>query len=248
MKIIKSKIFKKYPEIVFGFSTKIGLQKKAPFYFNMSKSVTDDELSVEKNRKTFFCKLGLENTKICFQKQIHSSIVTRANQDYQLVESDALYTDKENISLVISSADCVPLFLYDPVKKIIAGIHSGWRGTVQRILEKTIKTLAVNGTEPCNLIAFIAPCISAKNYEIGEEVANQFDSKYIRNSKNKLMLDLKSANYDMLVSAGVLDKNIEVSGLCSYEETNLLHSYRREGKISGRAVGVICIRGEKIVG
>ncbi|MFA8341825.1 MAG: peptidoglycan editing factor PgeF [Rhodothermaceae bacterium] len=247
MKIIKSKILSRFPEIVFGFSTKVGLNKKAPFHFNMSKSVTDDEKSVVENRTAFFAELGLADTKICFQKQIHSSIVTKVDSNYEMIESDALYTSEKNTTLVISSADCVPVFLYDPVTKIVAGVHSGWRGTEQKILEKTINKLEAEGVNSRNLISYIGPCISGENYEIGEEVANQFDSKYIRESENKLLLDLKSVNYDMLISAGIPSKNIEVSDLCSFEETNLLHSYRREGKISGRAVGVICIRGEKIV-
>lgn len=247
MKIIYSEVFKKYPEITFGFSTKIGLDRSAPFNFNMSKTVTDDESIVDTNRSALLMALGLENQKVCFQKQIHSDIVTKVSENYQLSESDALYTTEENIALVISSADCVPIFLYDPTKKIIAGIHSGWKGTQQQILSKCISKIINEGVDTKNLVAYIGPCISGKNYEVGLDVANQFDSKYIRKSKNKYFLDLKSANFDMLIKSGVKRKNIEVSKLCSFEEKELLHSYRRDGKISGRAVGIICIRGEKFV-
>lgn len=247
MKIIKSNILNRHSEIVFGFSTKIGLDKGAPFHFNMSKSVTDDEKSVDENRQTFFSELGLSEKMICFQKQTHSDIFTFVDEHYKMCESDALITDKPDIALVISSADCVPIFLFDSKNKIIAGVHSGWRGTEKRILQKVLDKLFSNGTRPENLTSFIAPCISGKNYEVGEEVASKFDSKYIRKSKNKFLLDLKSANYDMLINAGIPARNIEVSDLCSFEESELLHSYRREGKVSGRAIGVICIRGKEIV-
>lgn len=247
MQVIKSEILGKFPEIIFGFSTKIGLNREAPFYFNTSKSVPDDLEIVEQNRIAFCSEIGITNQKVCFQKQIHSDIVTKVDENYKMLESDALYTKEAGYALAISSADCVPIFLYDPIAKIIAGVHSGWKGTAQNILTKTIEKIIEEGAKPGNLLAYIGPCISGDNYQVGEEVANQFNSKYIRKLKNKMFLDLKAANLDFLINAGLHQTNIEMSDLCSFQEEKLLHSYRRDGKVSGRAIGVICIRGENIV-
>ena len=88
----------------------------------------------------------------------------------------------------------------------------------------------------------MAPAICQDNYEVGEELVNQFDEKYVRKIEGNYYLDLISANYDMLVRHNIPEENIEVSKICSYEESGLLHSYRREGKRSGRALGIFGMR------
>ncbi|PJA98191.1 MAG: peptidoglycan editing factor PgeF [Ignavibacteriales bacterium CG_4_9_14_3_um_filter_30_11] len=243
MLIIKSSIFKKYPEIIFGFSTKLGLQRENPYYFNMSLSVGDDKDIVLENRKSFFNSLDLLSENVALQKQIHGTNITIIEKAGLYDDSDALITTKKGIGLATSSADCVTIFLYDPVNKVIAAVHSGWRGTVKQILTFTLKKLeSVYNTSSENLIAFIGPSISQKNYEVGKEVAEQFDKKYLIPKGDKYLLDVSAVNYDILLNYSVKIENIEKSQLCSFEERNLLHSYRRDGKISGRALGVIALR------
>ncbi len=154
-----------------------------------------------------------------------------------------MISDKINIALSISTADCTAVFLYDIKRKIIAAVHSGWRGTQQRITEKTVKKLKSEfGCNPVDLFAYLAPSISRVNYEVGREVAELFDAEYMDKTGDKFLLDVAGANYDMLIREGIPPYQVQRSGLCSFEYNDLLHSFRRDGKLSGRALGVIAMK------
>jgi YfiH family protein len=242
MNFIESRILNDLPNIRFGFSTKLSNKYPEPFHFNMSLSVGDDKSLVIKNRKLFAKSLQLELEEIAFQKQNHSDIIQYVESGGNYGESDALITDKKNVGLAISSADCSAIFIYDSNKSIIAGIHSGWRGTQKRIVTKTLMKMKERfSSDPKNLFAYIAPAISQKNYEVGKEVAEQFDKKYLQPSGDKYLLDVSGNNYDMLLDFGIPNDQIERSDLCSFENKALLHSYRREGQRSGRALGIIAM-------
>lgn len=246
MFVIKPYIFKRFPEIVCGFSTKIGLDRKAPYYFNLSLSVGDDERIVKENREAFFNYFGLTTSQIAFQMQIHSDIITPVDKAGVCNESDAMITSKTNLGLVISAADCTSLYIYDYKKKVIAAIHSGWRGTKDKIVLKTLqKLLSDFNCESENMFVYIGPSISQANYEVGKEVAEQFDGKYLKLINNKFYLDVAGANYDMLISLGIPKANIQKSDLCTYEFNELLHSYRRDGLKSGRSFGLIAMKDVK---
>lgn len=232
-----------YPELVFGFSTKKGGVSPEPLGLNLSISVNDDPENVRRNRKIFFSELGIKEDQVTFQKQIHSSVINYTDKPEHFDGCDAIYTDKKNVFLAVSVADCIPVFLYAPDKKVIAGIHSGWKGTQAKIVTKTIKELVskfhINLSE---LTAYIGPGISQDYYEVGEEVGKLFDEKIKYRKNGKYYLDLKKDNYDQLLSSGLNKKNIEVSELCTFKEKDLLHSYRRDGSRSGRMFGIIGMR------
>jgi YfiH family protein len=243
MLIIGTRIFDKYPEIIFGFSTKIGNEREAPFYFNVSFSVGDDKKNVEENRNEFFSTLGLASVSIAFQKQVHGDIVSVVNTAGNCGESDAMITNTLNLGLAISTADCAAIFIYDPVNKVIAAVHSGWRGTEKKILSKTLfKLISDFNSKPQNLIAYIAPSISMGNYEVGREVAKLFNEKYVKQKGEKFFLGVAEANYDMLLENGLKPENVKKSELCSFEAKELFHSYRRDGIRSGRTLGVIAMK------
>ncbi len=243
MIIIKPSIFQKYPELLFGFSTKTGNAKSSPFHFNLSLSVNDDPDIVWQNRELFFNFVGLSISDIVFQKQMHGDTVTIANEPGLVGESDAVITTQKGLGLAVSVADCTPIFLFDNDKKVIGAVHSGWRSTEKKILLKTLQKMSdVFGSDPGNIIAYLGPSISQKNYEVSKEVASLFDERYIKADNNKLYLDVAQANYDFLVKFGLRKENIQVSSLCTYENAELLHSYRREGQKSGRACGVIALK------
>ncbi len=245
MEIIRSKLFENFPEIIFGMSTKIGLNRTDPFYFNLSLTVGDSAAIVKENRNAFFNKLGLDSNQIAYQKQIHSDIIRFVEHSGLLGESDAMITTKQNIGLAISTADCTPIFIYDSKNKIVAAVHSGWRGTQKQILKKTLDNMVNNfNSKTENLLVYVGPSISQKNYEVGEEVAVQFDQKYIMNKNGKLYLDVLMANVDMLNKCTVPKNQIEISHLCTYNEKELLHSFRRDGSLSGRSLGVIAMKGD----
>ena len=243
MLIIKSNILSQFKELSFGFSTKIGLDRKSPFHFNLSRSVGDDNKIVDENRDAFLNCIGIEKENLVLQKQVHGDRIQIVNDCGFAGESDALITDKKNLALVISSADCPAIFIYDKSKKVIAAVHSGWRSTIKRILEKTLHKLKEEfDCNPADLFAYISPSISQKNYEVGREVAENFDEKYLLKSGSRFLLDLRSANKDMLLESKIPKEQIEVSELCTFECSQFLHSYRREGKVSGRAVGIIMMK------
>ena len=243
MLVLRPHIFKEFPEIIFGFSTKFGPGYESPYYFNLSLSVDDDKETVINNRKIFFNSLGLTPERAAFQKQVHGDTITFVSAPGKVGESDAMITNKTNIPLCISTADCTSIFIYDPETRLIAGIHSGWRGTEKKITSKTLGRMKSEfGCKADNLFVYLGPSVSQVNYEVGKEVADLFEERYVDKKDGKLYLDVSTANYDMILDSGVPQSQIQKSGLCSFEYKELLHSYRRDGKKSGRALGVIAIR------
>jgi len=244
MLIIRSNILSEQNNLVFGLSSKVGDYKNENFHFNMSKSIGDNEEKVNRNRKLFFNKLNLSEDNVVIQKQTHGDIINVINSADQNLEGDAIITSTPNIGLAISTADCNNIFIYDKSKKVIAAVHSGWKGTEIKILEKTLNKLKDEyNSDPKDLIVYAGPAISKENYEVGEEVASKFDEKYIeqKNNSDKYLLDLKKANMDMVLKFGVPEANIQFSQMCSYKSEEL-QSYRREGEKSGRALGIIALK------
>lgn len=246
MFIIKPHIFKSYPEIIFGLSTKISVDAKPPFYFNLSYSVGDDKNVVEKSRKDFFESIGLSIQSVAYQRQIHSDIINVVGCGGDCGESDALITNKKNLGIAVIVADCTPVFLYDKKQKVISAIHSGWRGTDEKIVDKTLHKMRNDyNTQPENLIVYIGPSISQINYEVGIEVAEKFDKQFVICIDGKLYLDVSGIIYQTIKNFGIPVNQVQKSELCTFEYIDLLHSYRRDGNLSGRSVGVIAMKGSE---
>ncbi len=243
MTILRPYIYRRFDELVFGFSTKIDVNARLPFYFNLSLSVGDDKEKVLNNRKKFFSALGLSAENAAFQKQVHGDKIRYVTEPGNIEESDAMITKVPGIALCISTADCTPVFIYDPEARIIAAIHSGWRGTQKRITEKTVEKLTTEfKCSPENMFVYLGPAICQANYQAGKEVADYFDKKYLIKDDNKFLLDISSANYDMLVGQGIHPSRIQQSSLCSFDYKEVFHSYRRDGKTSGRSIGTIALK------
>jgi YfiH family protein len=243
MLFIKPFIFKQFPEIIFGFSTRLSQTSNPPYYFNLSYSVDDNREIVDSNRRLFFDEIGLNEKIISYQKQVHEDKINFVDSYGSCGECDALITTKKNLGLAISSADCPAIFVYDPARELIAAIHSGWKGTEKQIVRKTIQKLRNEfSCDPSNLFCYIGPSISKINYQVGEDVAIRFNNKFVDKRDNKYFLDLAGANLNMLIDEGIKRVNVQVSLLCSYEYSNILHSYRRDGVRSGRALGVIAMK------
>ena len=242
MMIINPYIFKKIPEIIFGFSTRLGLNREAPYFFNMSYTVGDDSNNVGENRSSFFNYLGLSMNSVAYQKQVHGDEINIVKSGGECGESDAMITTKKGIGIGISTADCCAIFIYDCVKYVIAGVHSGWRGTSKRILSRALKVLFDEySSKPANLICYLSPSISRTNYAVGPEVAQQFDLRYIMPVGDKFLLNIPKINYDILLHSGIIPQNIQLSNLCTFEYSSILHSYRRDGKRAGRSMAVIAM-------
>ena len=134
--------------------------------------------------------------------------------------------------------------MYDLKNNVIAAVHSGWQGTEQQILLKTLLMLQKDySSKPENMIVYIGPSISKSNYEVGKEFEEKFDKAYLKPKGDKFLLDVSGINYQILLDFGIPKNQIQKSGLCTYEFSTLFHSYRRDGNLSGRSLGVIAIKG-----
>ncbi|HEY8181787.1 MAG TPA: polyphenol oxidase family protein, partial [Thermoanaerobaculia bacterium] len=159
--------------------------------------------------------------------QVHGAKVCRAPVNES--ECDALWSDQKNSALVIKTADCLPVSIIDPKNSVIANIHSGWRSTVQNI---TAATLTAMLFDPAASSAFLGPTIRACCFEVGEEVAAQFDAKVVdRTVGPKPHVDIAAFTTAVLRSHGI--QNIVDTGLCTRCDGSIFHSYRRD-KRTGR--------------
>jgi len=154
--------------------------------------VGDSKKNVNENRKQFAKILGLSYKQFAYQKQIHSDIIKIVEKHGFVGESDALITTGKNIALSVFTADCLPIYIFDSKKEIIAVVHSGWQGTKKKILKKVIHSLKNNFSSKIeDMFFFFGPSISYKNYEVGQEFKNYFDDKYLIELDNgKLLLDI----------------------------------------------------------
>ncbi|MCK9267887.1 MAG: peptidoglycan editing factor PgeF, partial [Alkaliphilus sp.] len=160
---------------------------------------------------------------------------------------DGMVTDVPNIPLMAMFADCVPVFFIDTVKRTIGISHAGWKGTKLRIGEKTVRTMTdIYGSKAEQIIAVIGPSIGKCCYEVNDIVADQLDSGFTDTStfifpkgKGKYRVDLWEANRIILNEAGILNKNIIISGLCTGCNLDLFYSYRKEKGNTGRMGAVI---------
>ncbi|HZY10921.1 MAG TPA: peptidoglycan editing factor PgeF [Bacteroidota bacterium] len=241
--VIRSNLLGSQNEILFGFSTRQGGFSDSPYDMNLSYKVGDDHENVCKNRKMFFSTLNINPDRLAIPNQVHGDTVQFVTDPGTFPSCDALMTNRPNIFLVITVADCLPIFLFDPTTKSLAAIHVGWRGSVSSILKKTIMGMQLKyDVRPENLIAYLGPSAGPCCYEVGHDVAKFFSRQYLiikNNQKKNFHLDLKKYNIDLLRGVGVLKKNIEISSQCTICNPEVFHSYRRDWEKSGRMMGVI---------
>lgn len=240
MRILQADIFKNHANLVFGFSTRIGGVSPASLGMNLSFNVGDDPENVARNRELFLGSLGIQQEEVAFTGQIHSATVLRAEKPGTYADCDGLVTDHLRLFLAITTADCVPVFLFDARHHVVAAVHAGWRGTECEISAHAVQVLRKEfGTDPSELLAFVGPAADVCCYEIGNDVAEKFEDQFIRREAGRLFLDLKSANARQLLRSGIPWAHIDVSPHCTITESDVFHSYRRERERSGRMIGVI---------
>lgn len=188
---------------------------------------------------------------VCRTKQVHGNALFHLKdikdiERYKHTKADIMITDVARAALAISTADCVPILFYDPKKNVIAASHAGWKGAAKNVSETTVRALQTTfGCKTENLIAAIGPAIQMCCFEVDAPVYNVFFYKdfFKINSKRKghWMFDLPQLNRYQLIQAGLLDKNIWVSSLCTSCRIDLFCSYRKEGKNCGRQYSFIAL-------
>jgi len=219
--------------------------------FTLSYSSSPDRAEIVTNRTLLAAAMEIDEAALYFPSQVHQTKIVRVSKDTlksEVVDTDALITNEKGRCIAVMSADCVPVLLYDPVNKAVGAVHSGWRGTVAKILNKTLQEMNLQfGTKGENLIAAIGPSVSQDSYEVGEEVveevANAFGTQsdlLIPQPNNKAKLDLWKANKLQLLAFGVQASNIEVSNLCSVKNNHHFFSARK-GDTGRYAAGIMLV-------
>ena len=238
MKVIRPAIFDS--SVLSAVSTRTGGVSPSPLGLNLSYSVGDLEANVTRNRGDFFGGLSIGIGELAVPRQIHGANVMRVHAPGVYDALDALFTDRRRLFLCVTVADCVPLLLYAPDIPAVAAVHAGWKGTVAGISGRAVSAMVRElSCNPSQIRAYIGPSASVCCYEVGEHVARQFDPKFVRRMDASRFVDLKAANRDQLLAAGIPQEQIEVSPSCTIGEQSLFHSFRRDGSRSGRMMGVI---------
>ncbi|MBI3003880.1 MAG: peptidoglycan editing factor PgeF [Ignavibacteriales bacterium] len=229
-----------FQQVKFGFSYRNGGGTSSPFRFNLSFSVEDQEKNVRRNRETFFGSLGIGMARLAFARQCHSNVTKVVEKPGVYESCDALVTPLKNIFLTVTVADCVPVFVVDPVRNVVAAVHAGWRGSAKGIVTETIQSMVSEfGITAKDSFAFVGPSAGSCCYQVADDVAREFSPLFVEKRGEKLFLDLKKVNTTQMSEAGIPMENVEVSSYCTICNPDLFHSYRRDQERSGRMMGVI---------
>lgn len=255
--------------VAFSSTRHSGVSKGNYAAFNINRYCGDSPDAIEQNRKSLANCLEIDVNKLIVPHQIHSDCSRIIANEYfklpanireQIIEGvDAVMTNELNVCIGVSTADCIPILLYDTKHHAAAAIHAGWRGTVKHIVQKTIKEMGiVYQTKPQELQAVIGPGISLQNFEVGDEVYEQFANacfdmeriakrfRVIQPKEEELPLkwhlDLKLSNRIDMERMGVLPQNIIDEGICTYDNTNDYFSARKLGVDSGRIYNGIILK------
>lgn len=217
---------------------------------NINRYCGDSDEATEHNLQLLSQEIGVSTDHIVMPHQTHGTEVRHIASDFIGLPSevkrlilegvDAVMTNECGICIGVSTADCIPILLYDEAHRAIAAVHAGWRGTVQCIVMKAVAAMRQTyGSTPAELKAVIGPGISLEAFEVGDEVYEQFlsagfDMEPISRRETKWHIDLPECNRRQLLDCGVSESNIRVSGICTYSNSTDYFSARRLGINSGR--------------
>ena len=254
--------------VAFSSTRHGGCSKGSYEAFNINRYCGDKEEDILRNRLALCQTLGIKDDCLVMPHQVHltkaatidEAFFSRsADEQRDVLEGvDALMTNLEGVCIGVSTADCIPVLLYDPERKAVCAIHAGWRGTVKRIVQKAVEVMtATYCTQPQQLVAQIGPGIHLDSFEVGDEVYEAFanegfemdliSKRYPQHDgesdfsgfhsallPSKWHIDLPECNRLQLLSAGVLPNAIKVSPICTFQQSADYFSARRLGINSGR--------------
>ena len=221
---------------------------------NINSYCGDDMEAVAENRRLLSLELPIPNaSRIIVPHQVHDSVVQVIDEDtlgqQELIEGvDALITRLPGVCIGVSTADCIPIIIYDPVHHCAAAVHAGWRGTVKRIAESVARQMyAFYRSDYGEMQVMIGPGISLKNFEVGQEVYDEFlqagfPMERIVAKHAKWHIDLPLCNRLQLEQLGIRPENIRETGICTYDHADDFFSARRLGINSGRIFTGVILR------
>lgn len=230
--------------VVHGILTRQGGASETPFRsLNVGRLVGDVPEHVEENHRRGMRALSRSLSGLAETRQVHGVEIALVDQPPagagSRPEADGLVTDQEGVTLLMRFADCVPILLFDPQKKVVGMAHAGWRGTVNGVAKKAVEAMQGRGVRPQDILAGIGPSICAHHYPVGEEVAEQVTTAFgneasalLPRENGMVRFDLWRANEVVLQQAGV--RRVEVSGLCTACDVETWYSHRVEQGKTGR--------------
>lgn len=245
--------------VINAIITRTGGFSSTPYAsLNVGSTVGDNPELVERNKDQAFTALNVSPRSIYDVWQVHGADVVCTDRPRPDKEphkkADAILTDQPGVNLFMRFADCVPILLFDPIRRVIGLAHAGWKGTVLRTAAyAVIRMREVYGSLPADIMAVIGPSIGQHHYEVGavveSEVRRAFgaeSSKVLRSSNGKnesgFQFDLWRANQLVLEQVGV--QQIEITGLCTACHLSDWYSHRAEGGNTGRFGALIALRDE----
>ncbi|MDR0288435.1 MAG: peptidoglycan editing factor PgeF [Clostridiales bacterium] len=245
------------------FTTRAGGVSTGPYEsLNLSFKRESNEKfgrsNVLENFKRVAAALDMTTDCMVSAQQIHSCNVGVVRSEhrgsgvvkpYVFTCHDSLITNENGVALVTLHADCVPIFLCDPVRKAVGMVHSGWKGTALKISEMAVKVMKSQfGSDPGDIVAVIGPAICGNCFEIGEDVYKEFKNDFNqfinKVSKAKWLVDLSGIVKKTLEVSGVPQENIDMTGICTFEDKTNFFSHRREKGRTGTMAGIIYIKDE----
>lgn len=246
-----------------AFSTRLGGVSAEPFAeLNLSTAVGDDTVAVAENRARFFAAVGADAGEVVCATQVHGNdilvadvsgadqigVTTTGQPLWRMGPGDGLVTDRPGRFLATFHADCAPIYLVDPVSRVIGLVHAGWRGTVARVAARGVEAMCSAGARPGDIRAAIGPAIGPCCYEVDGPVIDQVNQEFGAEAVHLLrphrpgysLFDLWEANRRVLLAAGIPDRNIATARMCTHCSPELFYSYRRaRGRPSGRMMAIV---------
>lgn len=241
-----------FPSEIKAFSTdrEGGRSKGAYATFNCNNYCGDSLIHVNANKELLCSDWNIKPERLFIPRQVHGTEIAVIDEGFwessiserkAFIDGvDALISPLTDCCLCVSTADCIPILLYDTDKHVIAAIHAGWRGTVAHIVSLTLQAMNKQfGTLGRDIVASIGPGISLSAFEVGEEVYEAFElagfsMEHIACRYEKWHIDLWEANRIQLLEGGVSPECIELAGICTYKEPERFFSARKLGIHSGR--------------
>ncbi len=222
-----------WPDLEMCVTTRAGGTSPPPFdALNLGLSTGDTPANVEANRATLRRHLGLDGRPWQRLRQVHGPRVLRAG-DAEEPEADGLWTALPDCVLVVGVADCVPVFVWDPVRRCVALLHAGWRGTAAGIVPHCLDVLRAGGSRASDLWVAMGPSIGPCCYAVGPEVAARFPGAILA-AQNGIRLDLRAANRAQAHAWGVPAKQIGAEPPCTACDSESFYSHRKLGPRTGR--------------
>lgn len=243
--------------VVHGFATRLGGVSTGPYaQLNLGITRPDERQAVRENYHRFCAAIGADVNNLVMTHQVHGDTIREASRADVLddlldpigYEADGLITNQPGLCLTIYYADCIPVLLYDPVKKAIAAVHSGWRGTSLGIAPKAAaKMAALYGSDPADILAAIGPGIGPCCFETHDDVPTAMAARLGPGvtpfckplAHGKFSVDLKGILRWQLIQAGLTDRHVDTLALCTACHPELYWSHRKMGDQRGNHAAML---------